>query len=56
MGCVQSAVHSSSGQHLPKDTGGHTHSPVPPRGARTAPAKLQQPTSLAGDYEGGEED
>lgn len=56
VGCVQPAVCSPSGWCVPEDTGGHTHPPVPPRGASPPPALLQQPASPAGDREGGEED
>lgn len=54
MGCVKSAVCSPSDRGLPKDTGGHTHPPVPPRGATAPPAFLQQSAPPAGGREGGE--
>ena len=56
MGRVESAVCAPSGQCLPKDAGGRTHAPVPPRGASTPPAFLQQSAPTAGDREGGAED
>lgn len=56
MGCISPAVCSPSGWRLPKDTGGHAHRPVSPRGASAPLAVLQQPASPAGDHEGGEED